>query len=379
MDAKLLKVGFLGAGGVNFGGPEGPWDHATRLEKYCSNNVVVTAIVDPAVHVAEAVLKARRSNPKYGYIYSFTKIYTSLGELLKEDKEILPDAMFIGLPPAFHGSTKYPHDVEMQLAQAGIHMFIEKPLSCHSQEEVLKVNEVISKAKSKDGRKLVVSVGYMLRYSYAVKKMHEILKQYNSRVISTVARYNCAYTSILKPSWWDVRFSGGPIVEQATHFCDLSRHFGGDVDLGSVKAVCVSANDEIGTLEKIPVNEGPISPENKIPRATSAIWKYKNGAVGTLNHGLLMHGQRYSTEFEVWGDGIRLVLLDPYLHCKLLVRTPESDFEREVPLEEEDMYLGEMKAFIDAIESNDTSPILSSYDDAYHTYALSWAIRQASQ
>lgn len=28
----------------------------------------------------------------------------------------------------------------------------------------------------------------------------------------------------------------GPIVEQATHFVDLSRYFGGDVDLDSVQA-----------------------------------------------------------------------------------------------------------------------------------------------
>ena len=33
MSSPVLRVGFVGAGAVNFGGPEGPWDHATRLEK----------------------------------------------------------------------------------------------------------------------------------------------------------------------------------------------------------------------------------------------------------------------------------------------------------------------------------------------------------
>lgn len=26
----------------------------------------------------------------------------------------------------------------------------------------------------------------------------------------------------------------GPVIEQGTHFCDLSRYFGGDVDIPSV-------------------------------------------------------------------------------------------------------------------------------------------------
>jgi len=32
MAAKIVKVAFIGAGCVNFGGAEGPWDHASRIE-----------------------------------------------------------------------------------------------------------------------------------------------------------------------------------------------------------------------------------------------------------------------------------------------------------------------------------------------------------
>ena len=28
-----IRIAFIGAGAVNFGGAEGPWDHATRIEK----------------------------------------------------------------------------------------------------------------------------------------------------------------------------------------------------------------------------------------------------------------------------------------------------------------------------------------------------------
>ncbi len=31
---KVLKLGYIGAGGINFGTPEGPWNHAAKLEKF---------------------------------------------------------------------------------------------------------------------------------------------------------------------------------------------------------------------------------------------------------------------------------------------------------------------------------------------------------
>lgn len=60
---------------------------------------------------------------------------------------------------------------------------------------------------------LVVSVGYMFRYSAAVLKMREIIQQCGP-VRAFNARYNCAYATISKQEWWDTRTSGGPIVEQ---------------------------------------------------------------------------------------------------------------------------------------------------------------------
>lgn len=40
-------------------------------------------------------------------------------------------------------------------------------------------------------------------------------------------------------SRWDVRKSGGPVVEQATHLCDLARYLGGEVIESSINTVCV--------------------------------------------------------------------------------------------------------------------------------------------
>ena len=48
---KLIKLGWLGAGGINFGSLEGPWNHAVRMQK--QNNVQFTAVVDPNLSVAQ--------------------------------------------------------------------------------------------------------------------------------------------------------------------------------------------------------------------------------------------------------------------------------------------------------------------------------------
>ena len=52
---KLIKLGWIGAGGINFGSLEGPWNHAVRMQK--QNNVQFTAIVDPNIDVAQVTDK----------------------------------------------------------------------------------------------------------------------------------------------------------------------------------------------------------------------------------------------------------------------------------------------------------------------------------
>lgn len=48
---KLIKLGWIGAGGINFGSLEGPWNHAVRMQK--QNNVQFTAVVDPNLSAAQ--------------------------------------------------------------------------------------------------------------------------------------------------------------------------------------------------------------------------------------------------------------------------------------------------------------------------------------
>lgn len=61
--------------------------------------------------------------------------------------------------------------------------------------------------------------------------------------------------------------------------------------------------EEPGKLSKIPIDESKIDEDLRIPRLTSAIWKYENGAVGSFQHAVALQGTAYSCELEVWADG----------------------------------------------------------------------------
>ncbi len=374
--AEPLRIAFIGAGNSNFGGGEGPWDHASRLEKI--GDLTIVGIADLNTSRAEERLSVRRSGP-VGGIYAETEIFADFRQMLDKAG---PDAVFIGLPPEAHGTARPTKDIELLCAAAGVHMFIEKPVSAAPPEEVAPVAEVLAKAADAG---LIISVGYMFRYSRAVAKMKEIIAETPGGVRAVVARYNCAYSEIASKVWWDIRRTGGPIVEQATHFCDLTRYVAGDADLSTVAAVAITGGEPAGRLTDIP--DGPdaepidadIPPEFRIPRATAAVWRFANGAVGSLTHGVLLHRKKYLAELEAWGDGLRIVLSDPYGPCRLHVRYPGGEEVETLDFADDDPYLTEAEAFVEAVRTGDASAIRCTYADATKTHQLTWAIRRAAE
>jgi len=319
------------------------------------------------------VLAIRRNKPESSRIWENTAIFPDYKEMLDSVK---PDAVFIGLPPLFHGSSEPLKDIEIQCATRNVHMFIEKPISCSSVRDVEGVAKIIQEKTDNDG--LVVSVGYMFRYSKAVMKMKEIIAKCGvPRAFN--ARYNCAYETIAKTEWWDASKCGGPIVEQATHFIDLARFLVGEVDFNTIQATAIQQDHALGELSnQSNINEEAILPVNRIPRVTSSFWRFQNGAIGTLMHAVLLHKNKYETELEIWGDGYRLVLSDPYDKCILSVRLPNSETTEVLDFSGDDFYLSEDKVFLDAILNANPKEILSDYADSTNSYKMSVGIREAS-
>lgn len=154
------------------------------------------------------------------------------------------------------------------------------------------------------------------------------------------------------------------------------------MDLDTVVSTAVDANEPLGDLSALPIDESAIEPQHRIPRMTSAMWRYKSGAIGTFSHTLLMHGTDYVAEIEVWGDGYRFVLEDPYHNPILRVRLPGSDKVTTHTFEGDDLYLNEVSSFIGDVaaakygKNNEGSTgVLSTYDDAVKSYELSVTIR----
>ncbi|KDQ60764.1 hypothetical protein JAAARDRAFT_55502 [Jaapia argillacea MUCL 33604] len=378
-----FNVVFIGAGNIMFGSPEGPWNHSFRLEHKLGPRLKVVALIDPNIERAAHVLQIK-CNSFVVSAYGNTRVFRNLEEFIKHmnPRTDRPKAFIVGSPPMFRGTTQTGRDIEMQILKhfPGVAMFIEKPVATGpiaELQESFEIGKMIEKSKT------ICSIGYMLRYLKAVQQMKQILVENDLTVMSTVARYACAYESIAKPDWWDKSKSAGPVIEQGTHFCDLSRYFGGEVDISTVTAHSLEWYENAGHLSKMQIDESKILEENRIPRVTSAVWKYSSGAVGSFTHVVGLQGTNYSCELEVFADGYSLKLINPYVQPVLHLRKPGDDYEQIITFPDDDPFFSEISHFIDIIEDIEEEPessqILSSYDDAVRTYELTWAIREASE
>jgi len=340
------------------------------------------ALIDPAIERATAVLQ-KKCDSFVVSAYQDTRVFKTLEDFVKNmAPKDRPRAVIVGSPPMFRGSLVPGRDIEMQILKffPGVAMFIEKPIATGPKHEIEGGFKI---AKTIQDSKTICSVGYMLRYLKAVQMMKQIIDENQLTVMATIARYACAYESIAKPDWWDKSKSAGPIIEQGTHFCDLSRYFGGEVDISTVSAHSLEWDENAGHLSKMAVDESKIAPENRIPRVTSAVWKYESGAVGSFIHAVALQGTNYSCELEVYADGYQLKLVNPYVQPTLYIRKPGDDHEQTIRFPDDDPFFSEVSNLIDIIEDIEEDPeaaqILSSYEDAVRTYEFTWAIREASE
>ncbi|KAF9264834.1 hypothetical protein L218DRAFT_862351 [Marasmius fiardii PR-910] len=377
-----FNVLFVGAGNIMFGSPEGPWNHSFRLEHKLGPRLKVVAIIDPAIERATAVIQ-KKCDSFVVSAYQNTRIFKTLDDFVKNmSPRDRPRAVVIGSPPMFRGTLQPGRDIEMQIMKhfPGVALFIEKPIATGPQHEI---SDALTISKKIEDTKTICSIGYMLRYLKAVQMIKHTIEENNLTVMATIARYACAYEAIAKPDWWDKSKSAGPIIEQGTHFCDLSRYFGGDVDISTVVGHSLEFDEDAGHLSKIQVDESKITPANRISRITSATWKYESGAIGSFTHCVALQGTNYSCELEVYADGYCFKLVDPYVQPILYMRAPGEDTEKVFRFPDDDPFFSEISNFIDIIEDIEEDPdaaaILSSYEDACRSYQLTWAIREAAE
>lgn len=284
------------------------------------------------------------------------------------------DALYICLPPNVHKGEV------VAAAEAGIHLFVEKPMSLFL-DEAIAMDEAIAKAN------VISTVGFQQRFDVRHEAIHDFLQGKRTDGIGTpgepkkavmacysmhapLEAHNVKHTQTEKsggPSnriWTANRaWSGMTVVEGGIHPLDLWRYWFGDVTW--VQATYVHRPPE-------EIFDGADN-----PYAYTATFGFENGAVGTMTLSRLR--KVYSRSFEhqvLWNEG-RLELGDNDLVAYHYsgdyppATTPGLEEVRRVldlP-EKQDTTLAIASSFVQAILQNDPSLVRSPFPDAMNSLA----------
>lgn len=307
-----VKVGFIGTGKIAH-------RHMEKLTKIKGVRLVSFCDIEE--------IRAREVMRKYGGRY-----YTEYHQML--EKEDL-DAVYICLPPFAHT------DQEILAAEAGINIFVEKPIALNL-EKVHQIKEVVEK------NGIITCVGYLYRYADIVNRAKEILA--HKKVAMFLGYYFCPIPLL---HWWGTRHrSGGQIVEQTTHIFDLARYLIGEVDEIYGQRIRGLRDEK---------NEN-----SDIDDASCITLRFRSGAIGNISSScLLSHGRDWGADLITSDMRIQL-----HLSSHLLRISNEKEEEMRMQI---DPYELEDKAFIQAVKERNPEKIKSSYADALKTLELTLA------
>lgn len=136
-------------------------------------------------------------------------VYETHGELLGQGL----DAVAVVTPTGFH------HDIVLEAAAAGVHIFCEKPMG-------MTVAECEDMIAATDAAGVKLQIGFMRRFDVGHRRAKELLDQGAiGDVVSVMALTHGP--SIPHPWMYDLKISGGPLAEVSSHDVDIMRWFTG--------------------------------------------------------------------------------------------------------------------------------------------------------
>jgi len=263
----------------------------------------------------------------------FTRNKDCLKEVHHRDKAVITDSLTnTDADFAVIANDTYKHlDTAIPLAERGIHLFIEKPLS----HNLNKTNELRDIARKK---KIKIIIGYNLRFLGAMKYIRAKLSE------GVIGRLYFAKIEVGQylPDWRpsrDYRNSysasavrGGGVALDLSHEVDYMRHLFGDPARWSVVKAKVS-NLEIDSDD---VFEG--------------IYKYGNNFICTIHLDYLLKEKK--REIQIIGSG-------GVLHCDFIRKTISIRKNDEETVQNEEAmfdinktYADELNHFVEVIEKD---------------------------
>ncbi len=258
------------------------------------------------------------------------------------------DVVAILLPPHLHG------DLERACSEYVKGVLIEKPIT-QSMETAHTVNAHFKTAGT------IVSVGYMNRYRQSVQTARELFQQPGNSAIMANGWW---MSEMPPPMWWrNFNHSGGQFVEQCTHLVDACRYVMGDV-------VEVSAYRTSGYMNEVAdysVDDGMV---------VNA--RFASGALGSFStacFSLAGHPETSGIHLSLSSRQNRMVLEGWNLEGTLYA---EADQQTKLPVEQE-IFVVQNQAFLDAVATGDRSLIRSDYEDGMKTLAVTLAANESAR
>lgn len=316
MTGNRVRIGLIGTGGIGQA-------HIQSLQQISEAQIVALCDID------EQRVRAIAQPLDLPF-------YTDSAKMSAEAEM---EALYVCVRPDAHG------EIEIEAARKGLHLFVEKPVNLYL-DQGRRVWEEIKKAG------VMTQSGYSLRYQPGSVQLKRFLED---KAVGTahVIRWN----GLPGTPWWrQYDQSGGQLVEMTTHQVDLLRWVMGEVE-------AVSASYSFGRLFGD-------QPDVTVPDTQAALLHFRSGASATVSTSCAI-GQSYRGEVEfvikdarvTWqGDGIKLLPEGAYTLPPLPAETSSVD-----------------AAFVQAVAGNDPSLLLSPYDDALRSVAVTLAANLSAE
>lgn len=262
-------------------------------------------------------------------------VYGSLAQLLGQETI---NAAWICVPPGAHG------EIEARLIERSIPFFVEKPLSADRR-----TGEEIGAALARTG--LLGAVGYHWRALDTIPEVRRTLAGRPARMV-----LGAWHDATPPPDWWRHQSSGGgQMVEQATHLFDLARLLAGEANVLAATATRYGQ---------------AAYPDADVADAGAALLRFDAGAMGVFTATCLLGGGA-AAQVQIVCEGLLITITQ---------RSVVYDWgrERREVLTGNDPFVDEDRAFLQAVQRNDPSLLVSSYADALLTHRLCFDVQTVS-
>lgn len=113
--------------------------------------------------------------------------------------------------------TKYHHEITLYAANAGKHIFCEKPMA-------MTVGECDDMIRAAQENNVILQIGFMRRFDKNYRRAKEIIQ--NGDIGAVVSIRSMTHgPSVPKPWMYDIAKSNGPLAEVCSHDIDTVRYF----------------------------------------------------------------------------------------------------------------------------------------------------------